>query len=188
LEKKIDFCIALEFTPVTNFLQAQSLDMILMPKKLKIDIDDLVEIMDWSDDENQHYLDTETSEICPIESELLQALENDEPTDDLPEWMQESIPKAREIIGDDEKKYKFIVPFDTNESYRIMQDFVNSEIADEKLGGMLADTIRGRSAFRRFKDTIRQYPELQKKWFDYEHERKRELALEWLNSIGFEPE
>jgi len=49
---------------------------------------------------------------------------------------------------------------------------------------LLEVAIRGKGAFRRFKDVLEGYPEEMERWFSFKDDRLRERALEWLDDIG----
>ncbi|WP_410669596.1 UPF0158 family protein [Amycolatopsis sp. cmx-4-68] len=61
-----------------------------------------------------------------------------------------------------------------------MVDFADG-ISDEQAGGRLARAIRGKGAFRRFKDELHEdYPELLASWHEFSDLRARRRAVEWL--------
>jgi hypothetical protein len=64
--------------------------------------------------------------------------------------------------------------------YHDMADFAGG-ISDEQAGRRLARAIRGRGAFRHFKDELHEeYPELVEAWYAFRDARARERAIEWL--------
>jgi hypothetical protein len=48
--------------------------------------------------------------------------------------------------------------------------------------------IEGRGVFRRFKHALREYPEVEKHWFQFKGERDKEEVKDWLESIGIDME
>jgi hypothetical protein len=61
-----------------------------------------------------------------------------------------------------------------------MADFADG-ISDEQAGGRLARAIRGKGAFRRFKDELHEdYPKLLSSWHEFSDLRARRRAVEWL--------
>ena len=66
--------------------------------------------------------------------------------------------------------------YDINE-YSIMEDFINV-IDNNEIKGELYDAIRGKGAFRRFKDTIR-YLNIESKWYEFKANALKKLAIEW---------
>ena len=49
----------------------------------------------------------------------------------------------------------------------------------------LANAIRGRGAFRRFKNGI-YYHRIEQQWFDYRDQAYREIAIRWCRDVGIE--
>jgi hypothetical protein len=69
--------------------------------------------------------------------------------------------------------------FEINE-YRIMERFCLS-IDDEDMRDALCDAIRGRGAFRRFKDRMQVYG-MAEEWYRYRDEALREIARAWCEA------
>jgi hypothetical protein len=62
--------------------------------------------------------------------------------------------------------------------YQDMADFAD-RISDDRAGRRLA--IRGRGAFRRFKDELHEeYPDLLQAWYAFRDARAQRRAVEWL--------
>jgi hypothetical protein len=57
-------------------------------------------------------------------------------------------------------------------------------IEDPHIQGMAEESIRGQGAFRRFKNFIGKYPDLQKHWYTWKEERTHLRAEEWLDENG----
>lgn len=68
--------------------------------------------------------------------------------------------------------------------YRIMENFID-QLSFGKVQEELAYTIRGKGAFRRFKQSVR-YHGLEQRWYDYLAEAYRELAIRWCEEEGLE--
>ena len=68
--------------------------------------------------------------------------------------------------------------------YRIMEDFVD-QLSPGKAQEELVHAIRGKGAFRRFKQSVR-YHGLEQRWYDYLAEAYRELAIRWCEEEGLE--
>lgn len=77
--------------------------------------------------------------------------------------------------------------FDIHE-YHIMERFCLS-ITDDKLRDTMSGSIRGRGAFRRFKDNMRRY-NIEEDWYKYRDEALKQIAIEWCeeNDIDFTDE
>jgi predicted nucleotidyltransferase len=74
-----------------------------------------------------------------------------------------------------------IEPRGSREGYRDMEDFIE-RIRDPKAHDLLDRAIAGRGAFRRFKDTLFDFPELREAWFAFHDARVERRAIEWLRS------
>ncbi len=61
-----------------------------------------------------------------------------------------------------------------------MADFADG-ISDEQSNRRLERAIRGKGAFRRFKDELHEeYPDLPPVWYDFRDSRAMRRAVEWL--------
>ena len=81
-------------------------------------------------------------------------------------------------VEDDEENRYYALPsqYDIHE-YRIMEDYID-ELDDDRLAREFSRTIRGKGAFRRFKDTLIDYGMIQK-WYDYKEQYYWQLARKW---------
>ena len=69
------------------------------------------------------------------------------------------------------------------ESYRDMAEFV-AAVHHRRAADLLDRAISGRGAFRRFKDTLFEFPELRDQWFRFRNARSRRRAVHWLADEG----
>jgi hypothetical protein len=67
----------------------------------------------------------------------------------------------------------------SHEGYRDMAEFV-AGVHHRRAAELLDRAIAGRGAFRRFKDTLFEFPELREQWFRFRDARSRRRALRWL--------
>jgi predicted nucleotidyltransferase len=84
-------------------------------------------------------------------------------------------PEARGLI--------LIEPVFSDESYRDLEDFT-ARVRDHRARDLLERAISGRGAFRRFKDTLFEFPNLREAWFKFHDARMERRALEWLLQEG----
>lgn len=61
-------------------------------------------------------------------------------------------------------------------------------VKDRTLKEEFESALHGKGAFRRFKDTLLDHPEVEKEWFQFKADRDREEVKEWLESLGIEIE
>ncbi len=145
-----------------------------LPVKLK----DVVDALDEANDEMSHYLDKRSGEIFLITDEEMSAAEEDEPFSDYPEWQQESLLKAREILESDQF-VQLPSQFDIHE-YSIMERFAY-EYEDRRTSAELLRSIKGAGAFRRFKDTLFDLG-IQDSWYEFRRKEFEQIAIEWLEA------
>lgn len=76
-----------------------------------------------------------------------------------------------------------IEPIPSHESYQDLVDFTSS-VRDPRARDLLERAIAGRGAFRRFKDTLFDFPELRQAWFEFHDARMLRRAVRWLADQG----
>ena len=145
-----------------------------------VTLTDILEGMDLQSDEQSSFLNLTTGEVVSITDEELRAAENDVPLEDFPTWQHDAIRIAGEIVETD---HYLPLPdrFEIHE-YRIMERFCLT-VEDEDLRGDLCDAIRGRGAFRRFKDRMQVYG-MAEEWYRYRDAALREIAVAWCEAHG----
>jgi len=160
-------------------------------KRLKVDIDDIALVMETSDEieESISCFDAETGEVINVFRSVMDDVEegNEEAINDYPDWMKDMVQDAEALLSDDKGRFVEIPKIPTYEEYGFMESFIE-EIKSEKIRNKLFRAIQGKGAFRRFKDTISDWPDLEKQWFANRDEAMRKEVIEWLESIGIEPE
>jgi len=90
---------------------------------------------------------------------------------DFGDTPDEEYPQERGLVG--------IEPVDSAEGYADMEDFAE-RVPDPRARDLLLRAIAGRGAFRRFKDTLLEFPELRETWFRFHDARAERRALAWL--------
>jgi hypothetical protein len=147
---------------------------------VQVKLQDILEGMDFQSDEHSSFLNLTTGEVVSITDEELRAAENDAPLEDFPEWQHDAIRIAGEILGTD---HYLPLPdrFEIHE-YQIMERFCLS-IDDEDVRDDLCNAIRGRGAFRYFKDRIHAYG-IAEEWYRYRDAALREIAIAWCDEHG----
>jgi hypothetical protein len=112
--------------------------------------------------------------------------EDKEDLSSYPAWQQEAIVRYREVCNSDDW-VALPAPFDLDE-WSMMRGFCEDVASDRKREALL-DSIRGRGAFRRFKDTAASLG-LIEQWYVYRDKAFYQLAVEWLeeNKIPYTTE
>jgi predicted nucleotidyltransferase len=76
-----------------------------------------------------------------------------------------------------------VEPISSRDAYGDMQDFIG-RVRDSSARNQLERAIAGRGAFRRFKDTLLDFPELRQAWFAFHDVRMERRAIQWLAGQG----
>ena len=121
----------------------------------KVDLGALAEALEDHSDFLRWFIDPVTGEVLPWSEHM----------DDVPD--------------PDESGAVYIEPIPSFEAYSDMRDFV-AGVSDRRASDLLGRAIEGRGAFRRFKDTLFEFPQLRETWFKFHDARMRRRAIEWL--------
>lgn len=104
----------------------------------------------------------------------------DPQTGEMGYWTQEGGVDGENPIDLDELDLVVINPLPSYVWYQDMADFAEG-ISDERAGRRLERAIRGKGAFRHFKDELHEeYPELLPVWQAFSDNRANRRAVQWL--------
>ena len=92
-------------------------------------------------------------------------------------YVDEDLARAFE---EEPKRFLLIPRSGSHDEYSWMESFVDSIVDDDEARDRLADAIRGKGAFGRFRNMLRDYPELRERWFALRTERLADAARAWL--------
>lgn len=145
-----------------------------------VSLRDVVAEMDLPNEEWTAYLNRRTGELITVTDEDLRAAEAEAGSEEVPEWQREVIPKVGEVLNSED-----FLPlpgkFEIHE-YGIMERFC-CEVTDPGLRETLQTAIRGRGAFRRFKELIHERG-LAEAWYEYRQRALEDIAADWLETHG----
>lgn len=139
--------------------------MYIMTIKLK----QVIEEIEAADDAFTYSYDTQTGETVFLANPAITGEANEE------------LENLIEDFG--ERFLRFPTKYDIHE-YSIMADFVES-LPPGAARQELIHAIRGRGAFRRFKNGI-YYHQIEQQWRDYRDQAYREIAIRWCRDEGIE--
>jgi len=137
---------------------------------IKIDAEDLTMALQCNDFGFEYYLDRSTGEVVFLGDDVV---EEDE--------------KLRQLLEHDPDRFLSIVPIGSSESWQLMADFID-QLPSGEITERLVEAVQHRKPFRRFKDTLLNYPEVRENWFAFEHRKMLQVAREWLDDEGVEAE
>jgi predicted nucleotidyltransferase len=130
----------------------------------RVDLGELAYALEDHSDFTEWWFNPETGEIEPWSVDMPDAVDPD-------------------LAHPEERGFVSIEPLRSNESYADLQDFT-ALVRDPRARDLLERAIAGRGAFRRFKDTLFDLPELREAWFKFSNARMERRALQWLADRG----
>lgn len=152
-----------------------------------VELNEIIDALECSSDELQMYFDKTSGEMVPITDDELALADgdSDDADEDVPDWQQETIAKAREILADEAGERYIQLPdqLEINE-HEMMLSFGRS-IEDDELSASILGTIYGSGAFRRFKDLLRN-SNIEKQWFAFKRAQLKQIAVQWCDQNGIE--
>ena len=175
--------------------------------RLRIDLADLADAFDEASAEVWAFLNLDTGEVIRTTRDVRQELEAiaaelpEAPPETAayraafaaalerrgaPAWMRALLWEADAVEGGLGTRFLRLPDADAHAGYTDMATFIET-VASARLRERLAAAIRGRGAFRRFKDVLAGHPEERERWFAFKDGRVRERVRDWLASAGIAP-
>ena len=149
-----------------------------------VKLSEMLHAFDFQWDDTYYYVDRQTGEVVSYGQNEEWAVENHDDVERYPEWQKRSIRIAEAVFADDIGRF---VPlpdnFEINE-HDMMRRFGQS-IDDVHLSAALQRAIRGKGAFRRFKDRV-YGAGIAERWHAFRDDCYREVAAEWGQANGIE--
>ena len=151
---------------------------------IQVKLKDIIDEMEIQFEESRSLLNIRTGEIVIVTSDDLRAAEEEKPFDQLPVWEQENRMIAIDVVENFENYIELPTKYEVDE-YEIMENFCLT-VRDQRKQESLLRAIKGKGAFRRFKDKIIDF-EIEDQWYSYRDECFKQIAIEWCqeNKINF---
>ncbi|HHY74281.1 MAG TPA: hypothetical protein GX497_13865 [Bacillus bacterium] len=149
--------------------------------KKAVRLEGIIEGMEMHFDEANTFLNVKEGVVVQVDDNDFRIAEEDEPFNHLPDWQQENIKIAIDIMENFEDYIKLPTKFDIHE-YEMMEDFCYSLSSDRNKDRLL-NTISGRGGFRRFKDEIIRLG-IQDDWYEFRDECYKQIVIKWCNDYG----
>lgn len=144
----------------------------------KAKLSDLIEALEFDLPDYDTRYDRETGRLVTVEEAVLRYVEEGdvEALASLAEWHKEEVEIARAILAD--TGGRFIDPPDKFEfhEYRQMERFIGT--VEGAAAEELWRAIKGKGAFRYFKDTLHRLG-LQDQWYRYREQAMKEFVMAW---------
>ena len=140
---------------------------------VRVPLQVVIDAVESADDEWNQFLDIATMEAVSVPESLF--------IDNFGDEYQ----KLSDMIdeGFNSRFFRLPSPYDIHE-YSIMERFIWS-LPEGAIQDRLENAIRGRGAFRRFKDSIYRL-DIEQEWYDFRANAYREIAVEWCEEHGFQ--
>jgi hypothetical protein len=148
---------------------------------IEVKLNDVIEALESVMDEHAYYIDKRSGEIVLVTDDDIAAAENEELRLESPDWQQESIANAREVLNFSENLLPLPDKFEIHE-YRIMEEFCLA-LDNRHLGSELHRLIKGSGAFRRFRNAVRER-DIEQDWYDFKQRALERIAIQWLEEKG----
>jgi hypothetical protein len=142
-------------------------------RSLPVDLDQLVDVLEGDAVAGGGRVDLHTGEVWP-EAVFEYGIESEE----------EGVDEEEDL--DDSERWLWVASEGSRAGYRDMELFV-AGVTEPDLADRMARALEGRGAFRRFRDELKRWPDLEDRWFVYSAERRRGRARAWLAAEGFTP-
>lgn len=138
---------------------------------MKIKLDTVIDAIETADNAYTYFYDTQTLETVYI-SDFFITGQRDE--------------KLEELIDNNPERFmRFPTKFEIHD-YSIMESFILS-YSNSSLRDRLLSAIKGRGAFRKFKDLIIQF-EIEEEWYKYQGTAYKKIAIRWCRDNDLEYE
>ena len=90
--------------------------------EIRVKLDDIIEGLEFQSDESNSFLDKTNGKVVLISDYQMSAAEDDDPIDDFPDWEQDLVRIAKEIVDETGNYIALPTKFEIHE-YSIMENF-----------------------------------------------------------------
>lgn len=150
---------------------------------MKVKLSAVLEAIELQTNETDYYFCTETGEVIMITLEQMNIAERGDSLERYPEWLQEQVQLAEKVLENEDLFIPLPSRYEVNE-YEIMESFALS-IESQRVSDIIYDALRGKGAFRRFKDLVERH-NLIDQWYQYRDNAYGKIAIDWCQSHGLD--
>lgn len=91
-----------------------------------------------------------------------------------------SVPISAHI---DDENYYALPEWNSGDGYSLLEDFTNDLHAPLARAELKQVLVSGRGVFRNFKNVLKAYPDVERKWHFFKDDRMRERLMDWYNEL-----
>lgn len=139
--------------------------------KLKVDMNDILDAMRSASDGVTYYFNRQMG-VVDYRVEI-DDFESDDESDDTDFF--------------DEDVWVEVPTLSSREGYDLMASFADS-VDEPDIRDLLDTALGGRGPFRRFRDVVDRYPDVEARWRKFERDHVEQEAIRWLESLDILPE
>ena len=145
-------------------------------------LSELIEALEFDSDERVAKVDLQNGCVVMVECSVLDAVEegDQEFLGDVPDWQKDEVEIARAIVADSGERFVAAPDKLDFHEYRQMERFVGT-VEDCAAAEQLWRAIKGKGAFRYFKDTASRLGVLQQ-WYRYRDNAMKEYVRDWAEA------
>ncbi len=143
-------------------------------RSVPVDLEELAGILEGDPVYGGGRVDLRTGEVLP--QSIL-----DDPGD-----LEDDLDDEKDGDTEEGERWLWVDCEGSRAAYGDMEVFI-ATVEDPDRADRLEIAIAGRGAFRRFKDVIARWPELQDRWYAFSEDRTRGRARAWLADRGYAP-
>src|SRR5690625_4368530 len=140
--------------------------------------------MEMDSDNQLILINIATGKLVSLLQEFLIHVEDGKPYDDLPEWQQEQMILAIDVLENEDNHISLPSQFSINE-YGMMEGFCFIQV--DRRQTELLNAIKRKGAYRRFKDKVFDL-DLKDAWYTFRDESYQQIAIDFCKQHGLEYE
>jgi hypothetical protein len=147
-----------------------------------VKLSELIDALQFDSPEHVSRVDLQNGCVVMVERTVLGAAEegDEESLGNVPDWQKDEVEIARAMVADSGERFVDAPDkFDFHE-YREMERFIGT-VTDAGAAEQLWRAIKGKGAFRYFKDTAHRLNLLQE-WYHYRDNAMKEFVRDWAEA------
>jgi hypothetical protein len=147
-----------------------------------VKLSELVDALEFDSDEYGNWVDLQNGCVVRLAHSLISAAEegDEDALEGLVNWEKDEAEIAKAVVADSGERFVDAPSkFDFHE-YRQMERFIDS-VEDTEVAEQLWRAIKGKGAFRYFKDTASRLG-LLKQWYQFRDEALKEFIRDWAEA------
>ncbi|MHB1948932.1 MAG: UPF0158 family protein [Gammaproteobacteria bacterium] len=148
---------------------------------IKAKFSEILDAIEFHSDLSESVINIKTGEVHTINEEAIGAIEEGDDENEHSDWMREEIKIAKHYLENPDDYLTLPSQRDADD-YQMMEDFAEG-LEDEMAANQLLIALRGKGAFRRFKDSVILLG-IDKDWYKFRDERYKQFVLQWCEDNG----